>query len=565
MVGGIGEAGGAEGLQAVELERENRGTYQVFHAKKVYGTDQGVMENVSILVNPDGVIEAIVPREEEQAELAERQRHDQDFRVVERESEVILPSLTDSHNHPVCFPGILSGQPGFIFGITSEDRLRDYLTEHFKEKDRDGSSNRMEMVIGWDTSSLPNITADKLDTVRKEPFIIMDMSYHGAVGNTAAVQKIMEYTRRMGLEGKLRGEMDNQGRMWEEYALLGLEVMETDMDLSEISNSVEDYLQETHRGGAGFVHEMVIFTPAQAEIYASLSPETKKLISQAYLGPRIMRSMTDRGIDVSTYGLKLLADGSFGSFSSLMYEPFVGTDKTGLEYNTAEDAKEAMELAAGHGITRAATHAIGDRGIDVALSYSELWQKIAQDHGLDATARVEHFSIPRAQSIEHARELGVIVSTQPNFATDVVPYAGRLGPERTQRNIPLRQLVDTGVHTCFGTDGMPNSMAFGLHCATTPPNKAQALTFEEALKAAAQTAPMLEGTGRSGVIRVGASADFVLTNQRFIDKVTSDSGLFDVTAGKLDEKMGEVKGNIEAEIGDNLVGGQSILKKKDEE
>lgn len=555
----MGERG--EGFNSETEKVESKGSWQIFNAETVYGTETGMQQNVSILVNPDGVIESIESSDQENADLVDRKRQDKNFKLVTHNSEVILPSLTDAHNHPICLPEILSTQPGFIFGITSEDRLREKLISHFEEKDKNGSSNQLELVIGWDTSSMPNISAAKLDTVREFPFIIMDASYHGAVGNSSAIKKVINYVQRNGLENILHGNIDaTTGQMREEYALLGLEIMETEMDLSQVSASINDYLQEAHRGGSGYVHEMNLFTPAQQELYASLPTETRKIISQVYASPRTLKNMIERNIDLSQYGLKLLADGSFGSFSALMYEPYVGTDKYGLEYQTEKDAVEAMEFAADHGVSRIATHAIGDHGIDNAIKFSKLWKEISERHGLNSQARIEHFSLPREDSLKRAADLGLTIVTQPNFETDIIPYSSRLGPERASNNIPLRRLIDTGLKTVFGTDGMPNSMSVALHCAMTHPNESQRLTFEEAIRASAQTAPQIEESGRSGVIKVGASADLVLTNKRFIDKVTGNSGLFEASAKDLDKKVGEVTADLSSEIQSNTVGGKDVLK-----
>ena len=91
-------------------EREPR-PYQIFHTDKVYGVgeDGKILDNANIIVNPDGLIESI------EAEGSEKLADPKFDKAVKTDHEVIIPALTDAHNHPLVFPSMLESSPAFIF------------------------------------------------------------------------------------------------------------------------------------------------------------------------------------------------------------------------------------------------------------------------------------------------------------------------------------------------------------------------------------------------------------------------------------------------------------------
>lgn len=542
---------GIEMIQTPEVERI--GHYQIIQAERLYGTEQGMLQNASILIGPDGRIVEIKRTDEMERDRRERESQDTSFRPIVHRHEVVMPALTDAHNHPLVFGEFYAMMPAFVFGVSSEKQLAESLRAQLA--DRSG----LQLAVGWDTSTLPNITRETLDEIRSEPTVLMDMSYHGSCANTAALRLIEEHIKQYGLEGQLTGYMKHNGHLAEEYALMGFEALEQQIEIGQFTASAEAYLTEMYRGGAAYTHDMIMVTPKQLEVFEGLSDKAKAAIRTLHVNPRLLRWMVSQGLDASGYRLKLFADGSNNSRTALYYEPYLGTDhRRGIEYHHQEEAQAAMELAAEQGISQLATHAIGNRGIDNAIGFSKAWKQACEGHGVDGQARIEHMSVPHPGSIRRAAELGLSVSPQPNFIPDIIPFSDRFGKDRLRGMVPLRRMLDSGLRVMIGTDGMPNNMLLALHCALDAPHESQRISLSEAIHTATATAPEYEKANR-GSIKVGQPADLLLTTNRLIDQLTGSYGLYESTPATYSGKMDEIAGDLSQEVRGVMRQGENLL------
>ncbi|MCP4152161.1 MAG: amidohydrolase family protein, partial [bacterium] len=128
-----------------------------------------------------------------------------------------------------------------------------------------------------------------------------------------------------------------------------------------------------------------------------------------------------------------------------------------------------------------AVHAIGDLATDqVVRTLGKLKAK-----GLSfPVVRLEHCQFITEKTAHDAKELGVILSMQPNFNTDSVDYKDRLPAFFIESNNPFRMLIDKtgfvpGEDLILGSDGMPHGPGAALQASLFPPFPQQELTLEE--------------------------------------------------------------------------------------
>jgi predicted amidohydrolase YtcJ len=107
---------------------------------------------------------------------------------------------------------------------------------------------------------------------------------------------------------------------------------------------------------------------------------------------------------------------------------------------------------------------------------------------------------------------------QPNFSSDSRDYADRLGEDYLGRNNPFRMLIDEvgfvpGRDIIFGSDGMPDGIAYAATQSLFPARPGQALSLDE-LVAGYGTARGVSGSialeidEAAGTVRAtGAAAD----------------------------------------------------------
>jgi predicted amidohydrolase YtcJ len=177
-------------------------------------------------------------------------------------------------------------------------------------------------------------------------------------------------------------------------------------------------------------------------------------------------------------GLKLFADGSLGSQTALMIEPFAGSDNRGVEVLTPDQLADFAERACSNGIALT-IHAIGDLAnrrvldaLEVARQAEARARRMLVEAGrypVSARGRAAARggeAVPSSRSslrhrIEHAQHLapadiarlaGVVASVQPIHATSDMHTADRYLGQRTTTSFAWRSLLEAGARLAFGTD-----------------------------------------------------------------------------------------------------------------
>jgi predicted amidohydrolase YtcJ len=223
--------------------------------------------------------------------------------------------------------------------------------------------------------------------------------------------------------------------------------------------------------------------------------------------------------------LKGFVDGSLGSHTALMLEPFtdVPTD-TGF-FVTPPDTMEAWVKGADAAGLQLFVHAIGDRAIRSQL---DIFERTAAANGpRDRRWRIEHAQHLAPPDIARFAPLGVIASMQPYHAIDDGRWAEKvIGPERAKGTYAFRSLLDAKATVAFGSDWFvaPPTPIEGIYAAVTRRTlddrnpggwiPEQKITVEEALRAytAAGAYSAFEENDK-GMLAAGRLADFVLIDR----------------------------------------------------
>ena len=154
---------------------------------------------------------------------------------------------------------------------------------------------------------------------------------------------------------------------------------------------------------------------------------------------------------LKTGALKGVADGSGGSLSAAMLEPFANAPgNTGILRFDPEQLKKMVtdREAAGFQIN---IHAIGDRANRVALDAFEAARKV--NNRTNTRHRIEHAQFVHPDDFARFRELGVIASMQPcHLLNDLRWAAIILGPARTREAYAWQTFRKDNVPLAFGTD-----------------------------------------------------------------------------------------------------------------
>ena len=164
-------------------------------------------------------------------------------------------------------------------------------------------------------------------------------------------------------------------------------------------------------------------------------------------------------------GVKIFSDGSLGSQTAWMLEPFEGTkDNCGVSTHAPEEIEHWARTAASAGMM-VCTHAIGDRANREVLN---VYEKLRRE-GFGAPLRIEHAQHLNPNDISRFAALNVIASMQPIHATSDYAMANRFLGSRARYAYAFKSLVNAGAHLVFGSDCPVETLDpwVGIHAAVT--------------------------------------------------------------------------------------------------
>ncbi|MEY4531222.1 MAG: hypothetical protein RLZZ156_1943 [Deinococcota bacterium] len=224
------------------------------------------------------------------------------------------------------------------------------------------------------------------------------------------------------------------------------------------------------------------------------------------------------GDQVKICGIKFFADGALGSRTAWMFEPYLGTDSTGVIADPPELILERGRRALEMGFTPV-VHAIGDKANHEVLNVLEQLKPLADARGV--RLRLEHAQHLSPADIARFGQLGIVASVQAiHLVDDAVPVFGLLGETRAKTTYAFRTLLETGATLALGSDASVATPepTVGLEAAVKrlgldgkPFMPEQCLTPLEALEGYTIGAAKAAGWEKwYGQVKQGYKADFTL-------------------------------------------------------
>jgi predicted amidohydrolase YtcJ len=363
-----------------------------------------------------------------------------------------IPLLNDNHNHFFIY-GMLANAFN-LQSVSSKNRALELIKKN--------SGDRVSVVLGWNDSYY-RFTSTELDNL--PPVVICNQSLHGFIFNSRA----REMLRYRG--GQIVDQIDNPA--WCEKNLtriLGF--------LASIEPLDEDrmlrFLSDMEQKGIWISEDM--FAP---------DPEYIRFLLDSGLVGRIFpwtdldsyRKLPEQ-FKTSMRGIKIFTDGALGQRTAALKESYRGGSRGLLNHTPAE-----LDILIGNSLNLCdsiSIHAIGDQAIEQVLDIIPEHRRTKND----AVIRIEHCQFINRENAIRAKELGIILSMQPNFSSDSVVYLDRLPEGYAEKNNPFRMLIDEagfipGADLIFGSDGMPHGIQFALEQSFFPPYDSQKLSLDE--------------------------------------------------------------------------------------
>jgi predicted amidohydrolase YtcJ len=466
--------------------------------------------------------------------LALQQSH---TKLIDTNNKTVLPGFIDAHIH-IWKVGNLKTFLLDLRGVSSIEEMQNRLSDFIKRNPGNGwIQARGFNEANMKEQRLPTKDdLDKITTVR--PLWIIRTCAHIGIANSKAIElsKVTAQTHipaggemRLGNDGKPNGIF-------------------TETALGLITNNIPAYSNEDYALMIKAAEDELLsygitsatdpaVMPDLLECYHQLERENKLRIRVNALPIRvpdgsgnilpIPQIFHSTKLDVNI--VKFFADGGLSGMTAAMHKPYKNSTSTGvLRLTEPFFYPLAAEAAAkGFGI---ATHAIGDKAIDVVLN---VYEKIRREYK-DIILRIEHLGLPSAVHLQKMKALNTHCVSQSIFLKELGKnFALYLEEERLHRCYPYRSMLNAGINLSLSSDA-PVVKDFnpitGIKAAMFRKDNDgntlgadEKISLPEAMYAYTMGGAKANGSeGSNGSIEVGKKADFILLNKKLNDTLTED-------------------------------------------
>lgn len=379
--------------------------------------------------------------------------------VIDISGAVLFPGLCDAHLHLA-----FGGQSLDVIDLGGLDYLgvRNAIQKAIDNSNRD--NNIWVEAFNWDISDC-SLTIDDLDEwIPDKPLVIHKRDLHGCCCNTLALRVAgitpstvdpPEGRIGRGPNGKLNGMLYETavGVVRQAMPAPSAEVVKRNilkaqqhllsLGITAVSEVLEKETEDLYYDLCEN-NELILMIDAWRRIEhhpkGAFPPDFSQFKSHGHT-PRLK-------LDT----LKLFLDGSFGSKTAALFEPYLGDpDNSGIllfkDASLLEILKDAFSTN-----WSVAMHAIGDRAVVQACS---IISKIGNElnYSSNIRKRIEHAEIIPANGIKCLIDAGIIASMQPvHWLDDRRWLSDIIGEQRVKRCFTFKTLLEHNIPLSFGSD-----------------------------------------------------------------------------------------------------------------
>lgn len=495
----------------------------ILHNARIYTMDKRLPVAASVAISANRIL-AVSERADDLMPLLSPAGQALDLRGA-----TVLPGFTDGHVHFLEYARKL--QRLALDGLTSLEAVLDVVAK------RASQTPPGEWILGggWDRNLWPDPrfpTRHHLDRIAPDNPIALDSKDLHSVWVNSRVLELAGITRDTPDPEGGEIERDEHGEptgILKENACTMLRNVLPVLGREETIRALREAIARAHAVGLTGIHNcekaeaLALFgiLYQRGELTLRVVAHLNKDTADDAIRAGVFTGLGDATLRIG--GLKLFADGSLGSRTAYMLQPFEETDDCGICTMAKEEMREWVLRACDAGIS-ATIHAIGDR------ANREVLDVLAEARQRENTLRpplrhrIEHAQLLTEEDIPRFAALDVIASVQPVHATADYEMVDRYWGARGRWAYPFRSLLAHGTRLAFGSDCPVERFdpLLGIHAAVTrrrPDGSPgpdgwqpqERLTVEEAVRAFTLGNAYAAGLeGQLGTITPGKLADLVV-------------------------------------------------------
>jgi hypothetical protein len=445
------------------------------------------------LVNENGVIKQVFPQ-------------NPDFTNVEKidlQGAYVYPGFIDTHTHS--FEG---GLYSLGVDLGQVKNLKDVFALISDSKPMSGKI----FAYNFDERKIAERrfpTADELDRIHPDlPVILRRIDGHSCAVNSKAIS-LIDWPQKYKAEfmGLLRKEWNGYASNW----------FHRDLDDETIIHAYQKASKIAVAGGHTTVHTMIGDARHDPMHFELIQKNLSSFGVEFILYPQISDVKKALQLGSTRMGGCILADGSFGSHTAALKEPYSDDQHNfGILYRDNRHWKKLINEAHNYDL-QVAVHCIGDAAIDQILS---IYEEVQKKQPKDLRHEIIHCELTSDDMLDRIAACNASAVMQPMFdklwAGDGGLYENRLGKERTARTNRLASVYDRGILLTGGSDWYItelNALA-GIEAAINIHNENERLTPYQAIEIYTKNAAELSfDENRFGTLEKGKEANFVCLSQ----------------------------------------------------
>jgi predicted amidohydrolase YtcJ len=378
-------------------------------------------------------------------------------RVIDVGQRLVLPGLTDAHVHFLNY--VVQRPQVCLFGVNSFEEVRQRVCRAVEQ----APPGSWVQGWGWDEFCWDTSPHRRLldDIAPRTPVVLkrMDMHTRGRIERDSA--------------GAPTGIL----REWDAIRLVERHIPQPDE--ATLLKWLSAGISQAHRLGLTGIHDQRV--EQEGQVSFRLFQELRR---RGQLDLRVhLNIAAERLAEASAVGLqsgfgddrlwvghvKAFADGTMGSQTGLMLEPFEGQpDNWGMAVASTESLAQLMDKAVEAGFSLS-VHAIGDRAVRELLDVlgDGTSQADRPDRHGELPHRIEHVQLIHPDDLPRLGQCGIVASMQPVHLMTDWPTADRLWGQRSRYAYALRSLWDHGTRLAFGSDApvAPLNPMLGIYAA----------------------------------------------------------------------------------------------------
>lgn len=383
--------------------------------------------------------------------------------IIDLEEKFIMPGINDSHVH------FLSSSLGLsqvdLTGVKTLEEAQQLILKFAQEN----PNTPWITGRGWQYSIFPNARlplASDIDAVIKDrPVFLRAYDGHTAWANSKAIELsgITDKTEFKGFGEIVRDEKGVPSGTFKEDAQdlvsknippnskeLKLESLKKGMERAKSLGITS--IQNAH----GSIGEVEIYDEllrkGELSLRTSFAFDLETNASQAEIDKIVEVSKKYNSPMLRVKAVKIYIDGVIESHTAAMLEPYSNKPETsGTASYTSEQLNNLVAMADKAGL-QVYIHAIGDKGVRMALDSFE--NAIKVNGKRDSRFRIEHIETIQTTDMQRFTKLGVIASMEPIHADPgtIDVWSAAAGENRSSRGFAWRQLEKAGAKLIFSSD-----------------------------------------------------------------------------------------------------------------